>query len=95
MESGGEFLIFGLLLLAPAFKRFDGQIFGLYLVFYAVLRFIIEFFRGDAVRGRLLRRTDLHVPDHRDPDRRCRCWRAWRSAGRKQPVSREYANDAR
>ena len=51
MESGGEFLIFALLLLTVRFKRFDGQIFGLYLVLYAVLRFIMEFFRGDAVRG--------------------------------------------
>ena len=51
MESAGEFFIFGLLLLLIRFKRFDGQIFGFYLVFYAVLRFIIEFFRGDAVRG--------------------------------------------
>ena len=32
-------------------KRFQGQIFGFYLVLYAVLRFIMEFFRGDAVRG--------------------------------------------
>ncbi len=51
MESGGEFLIFGILLLLVRYKRFDGQIFGLYLVFYAVLRFIMEFFRGDAARG--------------------------------------------
>ena len=51
MESGGEFLIFLLLLLFVRFKRFDGQIFGSYLLLYAVLRFIMEFFRGDAVRG--------------------------------------------
>lgn len=51
MESGAEFLTFGLLLVLSRSKRFDGQIFGLYLVMYAVLRFIIEFFRGDAARG--------------------------------------------
>lgn len=51
MESGGEFLIFGLLLLLRRYKKFDGQLFWFYLVFYAVLRFTIEFFRGDAVRG--------------------------------------------
>ena len=28
-------------------KRFDGQIFGIYLMVYSVNRFIVEFFRGD------------------------------------------------
>jgi phosphatidylglycerol:prolipoprotein diacylglycerol transferase len=28
-------------------KRFDGQIFGIYLMIYSVNRFIVEFFRGD------------------------------------------------
>jgi phosphatidylglycerol:prolipoprotein diacylglycerol transferase len=28
-------------------KRFDGQVFGLYLVAYAVLRVVVELFRGD------------------------------------------------
>ncbi|MCF7708091.1 MAG: prolipoprotein diacylglyceryl transferase [Verrucomicrobia bacterium] len=28
-------------------KKFDGQVFGLYLVIYACLRFFVEFFRGD------------------------------------------------
>jgi phosphatidylglycerol:prolipoprotein diacylglycerol transferase len=28
-------------------KKFDGQIFGLYLVGYAVLRWLVEMFRGD------------------------------------------------
>lgn len=51
MESGGEFLIFGLLLALRPHKRFDGQLFGLYLIFYAMLRFTIEFFRGDVARG--------------------------------------------
>ncbi len=51
MESGGEFLIFLVLLVLLRFKRFHGQVFGAYLVLYAVLRFIMEFFRGDAVRG--------------------------------------------
>jgi phosphatidylglycerol---prolipoprotein diacylglyceryl transferase len=32
-------------------KRFDGQIFILYLTVYSVFRFVIEFFRGDADRG--------------------------------------------
>jgi len=28
-------------------KRFDGQVFATYLLFYAVFRFLVEFFRGD------------------------------------------------
>lgn len=51
MESGGELIIFGLLLALRRYKRFDGQIFGLYLLLYAVLRFVLEFFRGDVARG--------------------------------------------
>ncbi len=50
-ESGGEFLIFGILLLLRRYKKFDGQLFWLYVPLYATLRFIIEFYRGDAIRG--------------------------------------------
>jgi phosphatidylglycerol:prolipoprotein diacylglycerol transferase len=35
-------------------KRFDGQVFGLYLLAYAVWRFCIEFLRGDPERGTLV-----------------------------------------
>ena len=28
-------------------KRFDGQVFGLYLAGYSINRFVVEFFRGD------------------------------------------------
>jgi phosphatidylglycerol---prolipoprotein diacylglyceryl transferase len=51
MESAGSLLIFGALLLLRRAKKFDGQIFWLYALLYAVMRFLIEFFRGDAVRG--------------------------------------------
>jgi phosphatidylglycerol---prolipoprotein diacylglyceryl transferase len=51
MESGGEFLIFGLLILLRRGKKFDGQLFWLYPLFYSVLRFGNEFFRGDTIRG--------------------------------------------
>jgi phosphatidylglycerol:prolipoprotein diacylglycerol transferase len=51
MEASGEFLIFAALLLVRRSKAFDGQLFWLYALLYATLRFIIEFFRGDAVRG--------------------------------------------
>ncbi len=50
-ESSGEFLVFCLLLMIRRYKKFDGQLFWIYVLFYAVLRFIIEYFRGDAIRG--------------------------------------------
>jgi phosphatidylglycerol---prolipoprotein diacylglyceryl transferase len=51
MESGGDFVLFIMLILFRRHKKFDGQLFWLYALSYAVLRFAIEFFRGDAVRG--------------------------------------------
>jgi len=32
-------------------RRFEGQVFWVYVLSYAVLRFVVEFFRGDTVRG--------------------------------------------
>ncbi len=54
MESLGEFLIFLGLAWGLRRKKFDGQIFILYLMIYAGLRFVIEFFRGDIERGFVL-----------------------------------------
>ncbi len=51
MEASGEFLIFTALLLLRRFRAFDGQLFWLYALLYAVLRYVIELFRGDAIRG--------------------------------------------
>jgi phosphatidylglycerol:prolipoprotein diacylglycerol transferase len=51
MESGGEFLIFGILMFLWPRRKYDGQLFWLYPIFYSILRFTIEFFRGDAERG--------------------------------------------
>ena len=51
MESGGDTLIFMTLLWLRRSKKFDGQLFWTYVLFYAVLRFSIEFFRGDEIRG--------------------------------------------
>jgi len=51
MESGGEFLTFLVLSLLWRKRKYDGQIFWLYPLFYSVLRFIIEFYRGDTIRG--------------------------------------------
>jgi len=50
-EAGGEFVNFLVLLVVYRFRKFDGQVFWLYPVLYSILRFIVEFFRGDAARG--------------------------------------------
>jgi phosphatidylglycerol:prolipoprotein diacylglycerol transferase len=50
-EAGGEFLNFLLLATLYRHRKFDGQIFWLYPALYAILRFVVEFFRGDAARG--------------------------------------------
>lgn len=50
-ESLGTFLIFLFLILMRKKKSFDGQLFWLYVLSYSVLRFSIEFFRGDEIRG--------------------------------------------
>jgi phosphatidylglycerol:prolipoprotein diacylglycerol transferase len=51
MESGGEFFNFLVLLVLYRYRKFDGQIFWLYPLLYSVLRFTVEFFRGDTARG--------------------------------------------
>jgi phosphatidylglycerol:prolipoprotein diacylglycerol transferase len=53
-ESGVEFAIFGFLLFLSGRKKFDGQIFWIYVGCYSVARFVIEFFRGDIERGFVL-----------------------------------------
>jgi phosphatidylglycerol:prolipoprotein diacylglycerol transferase len=50
-EAGGEFLNFLLLTTLYRYRKFDGQVFWLYPALYAILRFIVEFFRGDEARG--------------------------------------------
>ena len=50
-ESFGAFALLFLLLVVLRKRRFHGQVFALYLILYAVLRFGLEFFRGDAARG--------------------------------------------
>jgi len=51
IEAATELLIFGLLAWKSRKKAFDGQILLLYLMAYAILRFGIEFLRGDRERG--------------------------------------------
>ena len=46
-----DFLILGITMLAMRKRRFEGQVFWIYVFCYAVLRVVVEFFRGDAARG--------------------------------------------
>lgn len=46
-----NFLHFGILMLLSKRLKSDGQLAGCYLVFYSVGRFILEYFRGDLIRG--------------------------------------------
>ncbi len=51
-EATGTFLLFVILsLLFRYARKFDGQIMALYLMSYAGLRYFIETFRGDSIRG--------------------------------------------
>lgn len=50
-ESAGELVIFASLIVLRTRKSFTGQLFIMYLILYALLRFIVEFFRGDPERG--------------------------------------------
>jgi phosphatidylglycerol:prolipoprotein diacylglycerol transferase len=54
ISSGLNFLnFFVLIFLAKRIKKTNGLIAGLYLIFYSIGRFIIEFFRGDLARGKV------------------------------------------
>ncbi|MDF2544388.1 MAG: prolipoprotein diacylglyceryl transferase [Herbinix sp.] len=51
LSSGLDFLNFFILInLAKRVKK-DGQVAGFYLIFYSAGRFVLEFFRGDLIRG--------------------------------------------
>jgi phosphatidylglycerol:prolipoprotein diacylglycerol transferase len=50
-ESFASFAIFCILIWYYRRKRYDGQVFVLYIALYAVARFAIEFLRGDEDRG--------------------------------------------
>ncbi len=50
-ESAGEFLNFLILITLRRHRSFKGQLFWTYIVLYSALRFTVEFFRGDEVRG--------------------------------------------
>ena len=46
-----DFVHFGVLLFIAGRKKKDGQVAACYLLFYSIGRFILEFFRGDLIRG--------------------------------------------
>jgi phosphatidylglycerol:prolipoprotein diacylglycerol transferase len=50
-ESLAVFAIFGFLLWLSSRRTFDGQVMLAYVALYSVVRFLIEFYRGDAARG--------------------------------------------
>lgn len=50
-ESLGAFLLFLLLLVVHRRRQFQGQVMCLYLMGYGIVRFTVEFFRGDLDRG--------------------------------------------
>ncbi len=50
-ESAAAFLIFFFLVRQSQRNRFEGQVFSLMLILLAAARFVVEIFRGDAVRG--------------------------------------------
>lgn len=51
ISSALDFLNFLILIWFSKRKKADGQVAGLYLIFYSIGRFILEFFRGDLARG--------------------------------------------
>ena len=57
-EAFGELLIFAaLLVLRPRLRRQPGTLLVTYLGLYALLRFVVEIFRGDVVRGLIFAST--------------------------------------
>lgn len=51
ISSGLNYVHFFILIWFAARKKADGQVGALYLIFYSIGRFILEYFRGDLIRG--------------------------------------------
>lgn len=51
LSSLYDFILFFVLIALAKKKKFNGELGGWYLIFYSIGRFIIEFFRGDMIRG--------------------------------------------
>ena len=61
IESLCLLLLFVFLMIVYHKSKTVGNISGIYLISYGILRFILEFFRGDAERGRLLLYTSQWI----------------------------------
>jgi phosphatidylglycerol---prolipoprotein diacylglyceryl transferase len=59
-EAGYIALVMCFLLFQKKRKKFDGQLFLFYLIFYPVGRFFLEFFRGDEERGYVIKGVLTH-----------------------------------
>jgi phosphatidylglycerol:prolipoprotein diacylglycerol transferase len=57
LECAGNLVICALLLLAWKRRKNAGAIMGLYLILYSILRFTLEFWRGDIERGMYFNNT--------------------------------------
>lgn len=51
ISAGLDFLLFAVLMVLLFKLKAPGQVGGFYLVFYSIGRFVLEFFRGDLIRG--------------------------------------------
>lgn len=51
IESAGVFALFLIMMVYGSKHREPGKLFSLYLIVYGILRFVLEFFRYDAIRG--------------------------------------------
>lgn len=51
ISSGLNFIHFFILIWFAKHKKADGQVGALYLILYSIGRFILEYFRGDLIRG--------------------------------------------
>ena len=54
LESGLNMLLFIALMIYGRKLRQNAKILGLYLICYSILRFVLEYFRGDIIRGQIL-----------------------------------------
>ena len=61
-EAGLNFLNFLILFLILRKKRFDGQVFSFYIINYSLIRYCVEFFRGDHPdKAYLIRRVSPYL----------------------------------
>ena len=48
-----DFVHFGILLYLAKRKKAQGQVAAFYMIFYSIGRFVLEFYRGDLIRGQV------------------------------------------